>query len=138
MSEKPIKLYSLSTCSHCKSTKKFLSDCTILYEFVDVDLLEGEERQAILEDVKKFNPKCSFPTIIIGDTVIVGFKEEEIKEALGARGIVADFRPPDIIRIAPSPLYSTYHELWTVAQTLREVIDSGEHRNSGGGRKAIT
>jgi glutaredoxin len=83
MSEKQIKLYSLSTCSHCKSTKKLLNDCTVLYEFVDVDLLEGEERQAILEDVKKFNPKCSFPTIIIGDKVIVGFKEKEIKEALG-------------------------------------------------------
>jgi glutaredoxin-like protein NrdH len=83
MSEKQIKLYSLSTCSHCKSTKKLLNDCTVVYEFVDVDLLEGEERQAILEDVRKFNPKCSFPTIIIGDKVIVGFKEEEIKEALG-------------------------------------------------------
>jgi len=33
--------------------------------------------------VKKFNPKCSFPTIIIGDKVIVGFKENEIREALG-------------------------------------------------------
>ena len=83
MSEKQIKLYSLSTCSHCKSTKKLLNDCTVLYEFVDVDLLEGEERQAILEDVRKFNPKCSFPTIIIGEKVIVGFKEEEIREALG-------------------------------------------------------
>ena len=83
MSEKPIKLYSLSTCSHCKSTKKLLNDCTVLYEFVDVDLLEGEERKAILEDVRKFNPKCSFPTIIIGDKVIVGFKEEEIRKALG-------------------------------------------------------
>jgi glutaredoxin-like protein NrdH len=83
MSDKPVKIYSLSTCSHCKSTKKFLSDCTVLYDFVDVDLLEGEERRAILEDVKKFNPKCSFPTIIIGDKVIVGFKENEIREALG-------------------------------------------------------
>ena len=83
MSDAPVKLYSLSTCSHCKSTKKFLSDCTIRYDFVDVDLLEGEERKAILEDVKKFNPKCSFPTIIIGDVVIVGFKENEIREALG-------------------------------------------------------
>jgi glutaredoxin-like protein NrdH len=83
MSEKQIKLYSLSTCSHCKSTKKLLNDCTVLYEFVDVDLLEGEERKAILEDVRKFNPKCSFPTIIIGDKVIVGFKEEKIREALG-------------------------------------------------------
>ncbi len=83
MSDNPVKIYSLSTCSHCKSTKKFLSDCTVLYDFVDVDLLEGEERKAILEDVKKFNPKCSFPTIIIGDKVIVGFKENEIREALG-------------------------------------------------------
>ena len=83
MSENNVKIYSLSTCSHCKSTKKFLSDCSIKYEFVDVDLLEGVERKAILEDVKKFNPKCSFPTIIIGEKVIVGYREEEIKEALG-------------------------------------------------------
>jgi glutaredoxin-like protein NrdH len=83
MSDNTVKLYSLSTCSHCKSTKKFLSDCTVMYDFVDVDLLEGEERKAILEDVKKINPKCSFPTIIIGDKVIVGFKENEIREALG-------------------------------------------------------
>ncbi|RZB35788.1 MAG: hypothetical protein SRB2_02780 [Desulfobacteraceae bacterium Eth-SRB2] len=83
MSDNTVKIYSLSTCSHCKSTKKFLSDCTVLYDFVDVDLLEGQERKEILEDIKKFNPKCSFPTIIIGDKVIVGFKENEIREALG-------------------------------------------------------
>ena len=83
MSEQPVQIYSLSTCSHCKSTKKLLSECTVHYDFVDVDLLEGEERAAILEDVKKFNPRCSFPTIIIGNTVIVGYKENEIKEALG-------------------------------------------------------
>ncbi len=82
MTTPPVKIYSLSTCSHCKSAKKFLGDCTIKYEFVDVDLLQGEERKAILEDVKKFNPRCSFPTIIIGEKVIVGFKEDEIKEAL--------------------------------------------------------
>lgn len=83
MSENKVKLYTLSTCSHCKSTKQLLAECTIKYDVVDVDLLEGDERKAILEDVKKFNPRCSFPTIIIGDTVIVGFKEREIKEALG-------------------------------------------------------
>ena len=83
MSNKDVKVFSLSTCSHCKTTKKYLSDCTIKYEFVDVDLLQGDERKAIIEDVKKFNPRCSFPTIIIGEKVIVGFKEKEIKEALG-------------------------------------------------------
>ena len=79
----PVKMYTLSTCSHCKSTKKFLGDCKVQYDFVDVDLLTGDERKAILEDVKKFNPKCTFPTIIIGEKVIVGYKEDQIKEALG-------------------------------------------------------
>ena len=79
----PVTIYSLSTCSHCKAAKKFLGECTIKYEFVEVDQLEGDERRAIIEDVKKFNPRCSFPTIIIGEKVIVGFKEKEIKEALG-------------------------------------------------------
>ena len=42
-----------------------------------------EERKAILEDIRKFNPRCSFPTIVIGEKVIVGYKEDEIKGALG-------------------------------------------------------
>jgi glutaredoxin-like protein NrdH len=83
MTDPDVKIFSLSTCSHCKATKKYLSECTIKYEFIDVDLLKGDERKAIIADVKKFNPRCSFPTIIIGDKVIVGFKEKEIKEALG-------------------------------------------------------
>jgi len=78
-----VMIYTLSTCSHCRSTKKFLDDCRVKYEFEDVDKLQGEERAAILEDVKKWNPRCSFPTIIIGDRVIVGYKEDEIREALG-------------------------------------------------------
>jgi glutaredoxin-like protein NrdH len=78
-----IKIYTLSTCGHCKSTKKFLDACAVRYDFTDVDLLEGQERSAILEDIKKWNPRCSFPTIIIGDKVIVGYREDEIKEALG-------------------------------------------------------
>lgn len=78
-----VKMYTLSTCSHCKATKKLLDECKVQYDFDDVDLLQGEERAAILEDVKKINPRCSFPTIIIGDTVIVGYKEDEIKAALG-------------------------------------------------------
>lgn len=85
MNTTEVKIYSLSTCGHCKSTKRFLNDCNIVYDFVDVDLLEGEERAAILEDVKKLNPKCSFPTIQIGGKVIVGFREDDIREALGLK-----------------------------------------------------
>jgi len=81
--DKDVKIYSLSTCSHCRATKKFLGECGVKYEFTDVDLLDGDERKAILEDIKKFNPRCSFPTIVIGEEVIVGYKEDEIKRALG-------------------------------------------------------
>jgi len=55
----------------------------VKYEFTDVDLIDPEERAAILEEIKKWNPRCSFPTIIIGDKVIVGYREDEIREALG-------------------------------------------------------
>lgn len=79
----PVMIYTLSTCGHCKATKRFLDECKIEFEFEDVDLLQGEERAAMLEEVKKWNPSCSFPTIIIGDKVIVGYKEHEIREALG-------------------------------------------------------
>ena len=82
MANSVIKMYSLSTCSHCKAMKKFFNDCNVSYEFVDVDLLDGDERHAILEDVKKLNPRCSFPTIRIGEKIIIGFKEKEIREAL--------------------------------------------------------
>lgn len=78
----PVKMYTLSTCSHCRAAKKLLNECNVRYESTDVDLLDINERMAILEDVKKLNPRCSFPTIVIGDTIIVGFKEQEIREAL--------------------------------------------------------
>ena len=78
-----VKMYTLSTCGHCRNAKKFMADCAVKFEFEDVDLLSGKEREAILEDVRRFNPECTFPTIIIGDKVIVGFNEQKIREALG-------------------------------------------------------
>jgi glutaredoxin-like protein NrdH len=78
-----IKMYTLSTCVHCKNAKKFLDDCKVKYEFRDVDLLKGKEREKVFEEVRKINAACSFPTIIIGERVIVGFREDEIREALG-------------------------------------------------------
>lgn len=79
----PIKIYTLSTCGHCKSTKRLLDECNANYNFIDVDLLKGNEQSSVIEEVKKINPRCSFPTITIGDKVIIGFKEQEIREALG-------------------------------------------------------
>ncbi len=78
-----VELFSLSTCSHCRDIKDLLKECGINYDCVDVDQLEPEKRRTVLEEIKKMNPQCTFPTLVAGEKVIVGFKEAEIKEALG-------------------------------------------------------
>ncbi len=78
-----VKLYALSTCVHCKAVKKFLNDHNVEYDFLDVDLLNGAEQAALIEEIKQFNPGCSFPTILIGNRIIVGFREQMVREALG-------------------------------------------------------
>jgi len=79
---KTVKMYTLSTCSHCKATKQLMQDLEIDYDFTDVDLLDVLEKAETIREIKKVNPRCTFPTIIIGDRVIIGYREQEIKEAL--------------------------------------------------------
>ncbi len=51
-----------------------------------------------------------------------------ITEALKTRGVITDFRPPNIVRIAPVALYNTYHEIWQVVQILKEIIEKQEYK----------
>ncbi|MFH1312459.1 MAG: glutaredoxin family protein [Candidatus Eisenbacteria bacterium] len=81
--QKPVKMYTLSTCSHCAAAKRFLDESGVDYDFTDVDLLGSLEKAAALEEMKKYNPGCTFPTLVIGDRVIIGNRQDEIKEALG-------------------------------------------------------
>ena len=78
-----VMLYTLSTCVWCKRTKALLKDLGVAYDYIDVDLLTGDEEEAVVKEIKKHNPDCSFPTLVINDSqCIVGFKEDEIREAL--------------------------------------------------------
>jgi kynureninase len=71
----------------------------------------------------------------------VAIEHEEglrITEALHSRGVITDFRPPNTVRIAPTPLYNTYHEIWRVVQHLRDIIEKGEYERFSKERKAIS
>jgi kynureninase len=46
----------------------------------------------------------------------------EVRQALQAAGVVCDFREPDVIRVAPVPLYNTYQEVWAFAQALAALL----------------
>ena len=60
-----------------------------------------------------------------------------IGEALRSRGVVPDFRPPNIVRVAPIPLCNTYHEVWQVVQHLKDIVDKKEYERFSKKRKAI-
>jgi glutaredoxin len=77
-------IFTLSTCGWCKKTKQLLKDLDVEYEYVDIDTISGEEREKVREELRKHNPRMSAPTVVIDDgkNVIIGFDEEEVREAL--------------------------------------------------------
>lgn len=81
MEKGQIRLYALSTCVWCKKTRKLLEKLGVSYEYIYVDLLEGKARDAVMDEIEKWNPHGSFPTIVINEKEsIIGFKEDRIRE----------------------------------------------------------
>ncbi|MDR3307107.1 MAG: glutaredoxin family protein [Endomicrobium sp.] len=81
--KKSVFLYTLSTCIWCKKTKQFLIDMGVKYDYIDVDLIVGDEQDKAMKDLSKINPQGGFPTILIDKVkTIVGFQPDAIKEAL--------------------------------------------------------
>jgi len=80
-----VTLFALSTCGWCAKTKDLLKELGVDHYYILVDLLPPEELEDAIKEVEKFNPHGSFPTLVInnGTRVIIGFKEQEIREALG-------------------------------------------------------
>ena len=75
-----VLLLSLSTCIWCKKAKEFLESNNVQFEYVFVDLLESEEKDKVKETLKKWNPACSYPTLVLNNSsCVVGFDEEKIK-----------------------------------------------------------
>jgi glutaredoxin-like protein NrdH len=77
-------LYALSTCIHCRNAQKLLKEKDIPFDPIFVDLLEGADREQVIEDLVKINPKLSFPTMLSKDgTILVGINNENLKEVFG-------------------------------------------------------
>ena len=81
---KQVRMFALSTCAWCKKTKRFLDENGVTYEFEDVDLLSGEDRQRALDEMSQWNPRRNFPTVVVDEAeVVVGFDEDRLREVLG-------------------------------------------------------
>ena len=59
-----------------------------------------------------------------------------IVQALIARGVVGDFRAPDVLRFGFTPLYMRFVDVWDAVEQLRQVLETGEWRETRFNRKA--
>ena len=80
---KKVRFFALSTCGWCKKTKRFLDAHNVNYEIDYVDLLSGAEKARIMAEMERWNPRRTFPTVVVDDNeVVVGFKEDRLREVL--------------------------------------------------------
>jgi kynureninase len=80
---------------------KFLLECAGSDRFTIITPNDAEARGCQLSILAHEHPK-------------------ELHKKLEAAGVKADFREPNVIRAAPTPLYNTFHEVWRFAKTLTE------------------
>lgn len=76
-------LYALSTCPYCRMTKKYLDEHDVAYDMTEVDLLEGEEKTATVDEVVRLSGGKSFPVLVVGEEVVVGFNKSRMNQLLG-------------------------------------------------------
>ena len=76
-------LYALSTCPYCRMTKKYLDEHEVVYAMTEVDTLEGDEKTSTVEEVVKLSGGKSFPVLVVGDEVVVGFNKSRMNQLLG-------------------------------------------------------
>ena len=61
-----------------------------------------------------------------GSQVSIAFdKGYAVVQAMIERGVIGDFRAPDIMRFGFAPLYIRYHDVWDAAEILAECITNG-------------
>ncbi len=79
-------LYALSTCPWCRKAKQWFTDAGVPFEFVDVDLLKGDEQEAAAEKAYQLSGGRRFPVVVINGEVVVGFNTERYLELLKSAG----------------------------------------------------
>ncbi|MBI1235221.1 MAG: kynureninase [Alphaproteobacteria bacterium] len=84
-----------------------------------------------------FEPACPLEAKDRGSQV--SFRHPDgyaIMQALIARGVIGDFRAPDILRFGFAPLYNSYADVWNAVDTLRDVMTTNEWNQAQFNQKA--
>jgi len=77
-----VYLYTLSTCPWCRKAKDWLTEQSVPFEAVSVDLLPDDESDAVADKVYELSAARVFPVALINGEVVVGFNPEKYAELL--------------------------------------------------------
>ncbi len=85
----------------------------------------------ILDELShKYGNKCSFEIITPREkhrrgaqlSILLHGKGKEVFESISEKGVVADWREPNVIRVAPVPLYNSFEDVYYLGKYLEEAI----------------
>jgi len=77
MAKKEVKIYSTPTCPWCDKAKQFFKENHV--KFTDVNVAADSKAR---QEMVKLSGQMGVPVIEIGDTVIVGYDEDAIRDTL--------------------------------------------------------
>jgi kynureninase len=84
--------------------------------------------RALLEEAKSINPYLDFQIITPDNakgcqlSLLFGKRGKELFDFLASKYIVCDWREPNVIRMAPVPLYNSFLDCWKVGNAFREFV----------------
>jgi kynureninase len=116
--------------------------------FLDVEMNALRKKSLMLTDlfialVRPFTDKHELELITPIDHVLRGSQVSlthargyPIIKALIARGVIGDFRAPNILRFGFAPLYLRFVDVWDAANALGEILESGDWRRDVFDQKA--
>ena len=63
---------------------------------------------------------------------------ERLSEALTDRGVIVDFRPPNVVRVCPAAPYTAFADVLEVVDEIEAILDSGAHEEYAAGEGGVT
>ena len=104
--------------------------------WADIDMRQVEAKSAALWDIfhaagTAAGLECVSPSDPRQRGSHISFRHPqayEIIQALIARGVIGDFRDPDIMRFGLTPLMLSHADMWRAGENLREIVETGSYR----------